>query len=55
MRNEMKNEQALDQNFLQAEPAELDEATLLCVSAGMMALNPRTDCICHKQCATNAC
>ena len=55
MQNEMKNAKTISQEFLQAEPAELDEASLLCVSAGMMPADPRTDCICHKQCATNAC
>ena len=55
MQNETKNEKIINQEFLQAEPAELDEASLLCVSAGLMMVNPRTDCICCKACATNAC
>jgi hypothetical protein len=55
MQNEMKNEKANNQGFLQAEPAELDDTALLYVAAGMMPQTPRTDCICHKQCATNDC
>ena len=55
MENETKHHEALIKEFQQAEPGELDEATLLCVTGGMMAANPRTDCICCKACATNAC
>ena len=54
MQKEM-NEKADNQGFLQAEPAELDETALLCVSAGLMPVNPRTDCICCKACATATC